>query len=471
MLSFIRRRPANSLPELRLHNTLSGKLETFEPLNGIVRMYNCGPTVYDYVHIGNLRSYAFADTLRRALLAWGYELKQVINITDFGHLTSDADLGEDKMSAALRREGLELTLANMRALAERYTGAFLSDIAALGVDTDKIEFPRASDYVPEQIALIQTLEQKGYAYSTDDGVYFDTSRFAGYGKLGGIDLAGQQAGARVAVAAQKRNPHDFALWKKDDKVGWESPWGRGFPGWHIECTAMIFTLLGKQIDIHTGGVDHIAIHHNNELAQAEAITGKQYARYWLHNEFITVEGKKISKSLGNTIYLRHLEDRGVSARALRYWFLTGHYRAPVNFTWDAVAGAATALRRLGQAYAEMPEGAVDNNFMREFYERVGDDLNTPMALALVWAKLKDLNKATLRECDEVLGLGLADAKPVAKLAIKSEDLPEGIKELIASREAARERKDFAKADEFRAEIESAGYELKDTPEGPQVTKK
>lgn len=461
-----------ALPDLRLYNTLSGSLERFEPLGGTVKMYNCGPTVYDYAHIGNLRSYVFADTIRRALVAWGYPVKQVINITDFGHLSSDADEGEDKMSTALRREGLELTLENMRTLAERYAQAFLADVAALGLDTAHIDFPRASDYVSQQISLIETLEQKGYAYKIDDGVYFDTSRFAGYGKLGGIDTASLRAGARVEVNSQKRSPHDFALWKSDAKLGWESPWGLGFPGWHIECTAMIFTLLGKQIDIHTGGIDHIAIHHNNEIAQAEALSGKQYVRYWMHNDFLTVEGKKISKSLGNTIYLRHLEDRGILPRALRYWFLTGHYRSPMNFTWEALEGAATALRRLSQHYQELPEmGDVDHAFMQQFYERIGDDLNTPMALALVWGKLKDINKATLRKVDEVLGLGLAEAKPVAKPAIKREDLPEGIAELVASREAARARKDFAKADEFRAEIESAGYTLKDTPEGPQISKK
>lgn len=473
MLSFFKPKPAPGLPELRLHNTLSGTIERFEPLNGTVKMYNCGPTVYGPQHIGNMRAAVFADTIRRTLVAWGYPLKQVINITDFGHLQG-GDIGddatEDKMSVGLRAEGLDPTLENMKALADKYTQAYFDDLDALGVDRSKIEFPRASEYIPAQIELIKTLEQKGYAYAKPSGVYFDVSRFDGYGKLGGINLEGQRAGARVSLG-DKRGPHDFILWKSDEKIGWESPWGRGFPGWHIECTAMVFALLGKQIDIHTGGIEHIPIHHNNEIAQAEAATGKQYVRYWLHNDHITIEGKKISKSLGNTIYVRNLADRGITPRALRYWFLTGHYRSQMNFTWDAIAGAATALRRLSQTYQELPEGEVLEAFMREFYERIADDLGTANALGLVWSKLKDLNKATLRACDEVLGLGLADAKPVAKLTIKTEELPEGIKELLASREAAREHKDFAKADEFRAEIESAGYILKDTPEGPQVSKK
>jgi cysteinyl-tRNA synthetase len=471
MLPFIRRnKKAPSKPPLRLHNTLSGTTERFEPLGRTVKMYGCGPTAYDEQHVGNLFPPVVANVLHRTLSAWGYTVKEVNNITDFGHLSEDA-ASEDKMTKGLRREGLELSLENMRAVAEKYAQLFFEDLPKLGVDIAAVEYPRASDYVPKQIAIVQSLVEKGYAYPTHDGVYFDTSRYEGYGKLGGVDIAGQMAGARVAVGQDKRHPNDFALWKKDDKLGWESPWGRGFPGWHTECVAMIFSLLGQQIDIHMGGSDLIPIHHNNELAQAESLTRKQYVRYWVHNAHITVEGKKISKSLGNTIYLRHLEDRGLSPRALRYWFLTGHYRTPMNFTWDAIGGAATALRRLGQTYLELPEGEVNSEFMREFYERVADDLNTPMALALVWARLKDLNKATLRACDEMLGLGLSDARPSAKLEIKREELPVGIKQLIEAREAARQNKDFTKADEFRAEIESAGYELKDTSSGLQITKK
>jgi cysteinyl-tRNA synthetase len=470
MLLFKRKKEA-SLPPLRLHNTLSGKLEDFIPLNHTVKMYNCGPTVYDRQHIGNLRPYVFADTLRRALGAWGYQVKQVVNITDVGHLTSDSDEGEDKLEAAAARKG-----QSAQRIAAEVTNEWFADLDALGIDRSKIEFPRATGYIAEQIALVQSLEQKGYAYKITDGVYFDTAKFAGYGKLGGINLSGQLSGARVEENKEKKSPHDFALWKLSPQGGkrqqeWQSPWGVGFPGWHIECTAFIFTLLGKQIDIHTGGVDHIPVHHNNEIAQAEALTGKQYARYWMHNEFITIEGKKVSKSLGNTIYLSQLTDRGLFARSLRYWYLTGHYRSPMNFTWEALEGANAALVRLARIYHEMPEGRPNREFLKLFYAAIADDLDTPKALALVWEHIRDLNKATLLEADKILGLGLGEMRVTQKLAIKHDDLPHGIAELLASREAARAKKDFQKADELRQEIESGGYTLKDTPEGPQISKK
>lgn len=457
-----------SLPPLLLRNTLSGELEEFKPINGIVRMYNCGPTVYDYATIGNLRSYIFADTIRRGLDVWGYKVKQVINITDFGHLVSDADEGDDKMTKGLQREGLALTMQNMAKLAERYTEAFLRDIEQVGLVTSRITFPRASAYVPDQIALIKTLEQKGYAYQTEEGVYFDTAKFPNYGKLGSQNLAGQETGARVE-SARKRNPQDFVLWKSDKKIGWDSPWGKGFPGWHIECTAMIFSLLGRQIDIHTGGIDHIPVHHNNELAQAEAATGKPFVNYWLHHEFLTIESKRLGKSMGNAITLQSLVDKGLEPRALRYWYLTGHYRSPMNFTWEAIEGANTALKRLTRAYLEAPKGTADQAFLKELYAAIANDLDTPRALALVWENIKTLNKATLIQADKLLGLGLAAHKP-QRLAVK-EELPEGIQSLVNAREAARKSKDFEKADEMRKEIESAGYDLTDTPDGPQVVRK
>jgi cysteinyl-tRNA synthetase len=473
---FFKAKPA--LPELRVRNTLSGELERFVPINGVVRMYNCGPTVYDRQHIGNLRPYVFADVLRRTLDAWGYKVTQVVNITDVGHLVSDDDEGEDKMEKSAKATG-----RRAQDIAKEITAEYFADLDAVGIDRSRITFPRATEYIAEQIALVQTLEQKGYAYKISDGVYFDTSRFSGYGKLGGIDLAGQRSGARVEENKEKKNPSDFALWKLSQpgqkrEQEWGSPWGVGFPGWHLECTAMIFKLLGRQIDIHTGGVDHIPVHHNNEIAQAEVLTGKQYVRYWMHNEFITIEGKKVSKSLGNTIYLSQLTDKGLFARSLRYWYLTGHYRSPMNFSWDAIEGANAALVRLSRTYNELPKTVArpDRIFMREFYAAIADDLNTAKALALVWDLLKSdapsrVKRASIAEADKVLGLGLADVKPIAKLAVKDSDLPEGIQQLLASREAARKQKDFEKADDFRREIESAGYELKDTPHGPQITKK
>lgn len=467
-------------PALMLYNTLSGEKEEFAPLGRTTKMYNCGPTVYDYIHIGNLRAFVNADIIRRTLLSWGHKVEQVINITDFGHLVSDADEGEDKMTKGLRREKMKVTMDNMAKLSSKYAEAFLVDIGELGLDTEHIRFPRASKFVPEMIALVKTLEQKGYAYRLDDGVYYDTSRFVGYGKLGQQDLSGQEAGARLEVNTKKRHPADFVLWKSDKKLGWESPWGLGFPGWHTECVAMIFTLLGKQIDIHTGGIDHIAIHHNNELAQAEATTGKQFARYWMHGEFITIEDKKVSKSLRNTVSLRNLKDKAIAPRALRYWFLTSHYRSPSNFTWDAIEGANTAYARLTRAYLELPPSNLkpDPEFYKKFYAAIADDLNTPQALALVWELLRDpaitpaVKRASLTEADRLLGLGLGESGPVARVTVISTgDLPDEVQRLISAREEARVNKDFKKSDDLRAQIAKKGFEVKDTPEGQKVTRR
>lgn len=462
------KRSKPTLPPLRLRNTLSGELEAFEPINGTVKMYNCGPTAYDEQHVGNLFPPIVANVLHRTFAVWGYKVQEVNNITDFGHISED-ETSEDKMTKGLRREGLPLTLKNMRAVAEKYAALFFEDLPKVGVPIKHVIYPRASDFIPEQIALVKTLEQKGYAYPTSDGVYFDTAKFAGYGKLGGLSSGSERP--RVEENIEKKSPNDFALWKLDQKLGWESPWGLGFPGWHTECVAMIFKLLGRQIDVHMGGIDLQPIHHNNEIAQAEAATGKQFVKYWVHNAHITVEGKKVSKSLGNTIYLRNIIDRGYSPRSLRYWFLTGHYRTPMNFTWEALEGANTALQRLVRTYLELPSGSVDKEFLQKFYAEIAEDLNTPKALALVWENIKTINKATLAEADKILGLGLAEARPVQKLEVKQNQLPEGIQELLVAREAARKHKDFEKADEMRQEIESAGYELVDTPEGQKVTKK
>ncbi len=468
-----------------LHNTLSNKLEVFEPLSAReIKMYNCGPTPYDQQHIGNLVPPILANIIRRTLESRGYKVKQVMNITDFGHLSGDNEgdpnIGDDKMTRGLKREGLTLTMANMRKLAEKYTAIFLNDVEALGINTKRVLYPRASEYIPEQITLIKTLEQKGYAYAIEDGIYYDTNKFKEYGKLGQINLQGQQEGARVEENREKKNPRDFVLWKKSRELGWQSPWGKGFPGWHIECTAMIFKLLGKQIDIHTGGIEHIPIHHNNEIAQAEAITGKQYVQYWLHNAHITIEGKKISKSLGNTIYLHNIVDRGFSPLAYRYWYLTGHYRTPMNFTWDAIEGANTALGRLRRAFLELPDtrAQAPENFARDFYAALYNDLDTPRALARVWELVKDTavapheKRAGLVLADRVLGLGLSEARPSATIkVIEQSDLPQEVQTWVSEREAARREKDFKKADELRTKIEELGYEIKDSPEGPGIRAK
>lgn len=474
--------PKPKLPPLQFHNTLSGNLEAFEPLGPEVKMYNCGPTVYDRVHIGNLRSYVFADTVRRALDYWGYAVKQVINITDVGHLVSDADTGEDKVEAAAKKAG-----RSAKEIADECTEAFFEDIDLLGLDRSRIIFPRATEFIAEQIAVIKSLEEKGYAYRTSDGLYFDVSRFRAYGKLGGVNLSGLKEGARVEENPEKRGPYDFALWKFSPKHGkreqeWDSPWGTGFPGWHIECTAMIFKLLGKQIDIHTGGVDHIPVHHNNEIAQAEAATARRYVKYWMHNEFITIEGKKISKSLGNTVYLSQLMDRGFSPRSLRYWFLTGHYRSPMNFTWEALQGADTARERLLRFFFEdlraaAHDGTPDKAFMRDFAAAIADDLNTAQALARVWELVKDervspeAKRASLLEADKVLRIGLGERRAPSKLSVMEEqDIPHEVKTLLEAREEARAAKDFARADDYRRQIQELGFEIKDTPEGAKLIK-
>lgn len=474
---------------LYLFNTLGGQRQEFTPPPGKhVRMYNCGPTVYGPAHIGNFRSYIFADTLRRTLEYNSLGVKQVINITDVGHLTSDADAGEDKMSKGLRREGLDLTLENMKTLAEKYAALFLDELAQLNVKTDGTEFPRASDYIAAMAAMIKTLEEKGYTYTTSDGVYFDTSKFPEYGKLGNISLEGQQEGARVEANKEKRNPQDFNLWKKDEKLGWESPWGKGFPGWHIECSAMSRSLLGEQLDIHTGGIDHIPVHHNNEIAQSESAIGKKpFARFWLHNAFITIDDEKLSKSLGNDIALAKLAKKGVHPLSLRYFYLTAHYRSQINFSLTAIMAAQTALLRLHLLFNQLPqeETAPDSEYQRKFNEKVNEDLDTSGAIALLWDMAKDTNiapgamRATLLDFDRVLGLRLGNPDEKLQELIRKEfgepvaldSLPADIKEKITEREKARADKDWAKADQLRDELAKSGYALEDSPSDTQVLKK
>lgn len=454
---------------------------------GTVRMYNCGPTVYNTQHIGNLSMFVFTDILRRTLEYNGYSVKQVINFTDFGHLTSDADEGEDKMMKGLKREKLKPTLENMKKVGEKYADVFKEDIARLGVDIGKITFPFASDYIPAQIALIQTLEEKGYAYKTSRGVYFDTDRFSSYGKLGDIDMTGQQAGARVEADPEKRNPADFILWKSDPKNGWDSPWGTGFPGWHIECSAMINSILGKQIDIHTGGIEHIAVHHNNEIAQSEAATGKHpFSRFWLHRAHIQLEGGKMAKSEGKVIYLSDVIERGYHPLAFRYLTLGAHYRTPANFTWRALDAAQTSFLKLRKFVdTEKKGGIVSPLWQKKIHERLNDDLDTPGALAAIWEMIKDKKtpgdeaRATILDADTVLGLGLGELDERAQemcqhlfgVQMKSSDLPKRVRTLIDTREAARKEKDWKHADAMRSELTKLGYSIEDTSSGPCAFKK
>ncbi len=472
MWPFTSRTHTNEHPELFLTNTLSGKKERFVSLRpNAATLYSCGPTVYDRASIGNLRAYVFADTLARALSYAGYKVQRVINITDVGHLVADAEQGEDKMDSTAKREH-----KTPQEIAAHYTGLFFNDIQALNIDASDITFPRATEYIREQIAMVETLEGQGFAYPADDGIYFDTSKFPGYGKLGGIDTSTLQAGARITTTSSKRHPHDFALWrfaKAGDLQQWDSPWGKGNPGWHIECSAMSRALLGPEIDIHTGGIDHIGVHHNNEIAQSEALTQKPFVRYWMHNAFLTMTGEKISKSLGNVFYISDITARGIHPLALRYFFLQAHYRTPLAFSWDALAGAAEALTRLWRIAKETRREAAGksahSSAQTEFAALLMDDLATPQAIGLLWETLRDQSLSAaerlgiLDAADKLLGLSLEN--PPLPETFSLSELPDAIRLIAEERETARKARDFREADRLRAEIETRGYRVDDRPEG------
>lgn len=451
---------------IKFFNTLTKSEEEFKPIEKQVRMYNCGPTVYDYVHIGNLRSVILADTIRRVLEFNGYSVKQVMNITDVGHLTSDADSGDDKMMKGLKREGKEVTLESLRELSEKYTVAFVENTESLNTETPHV-LPRASEHVEEQIEMIKTLESKHHTYVTSDGVYFDTSTVDEYGKLGGLS---EMQESRIGKNAEKKNSRDFALWKFNDELGWESSWGKGFPGWHIECSAMSREYLGDTFDIHTGGVDNIPTHHNNEIAQSESANEKPFANFWLHNEHLLVNGGKMAKSEGTGFTLAEIVDRGFTPLAFRYWLLTGHYRSKVNFTWEALGGAQSALNKLYSSIQSFGEnsGDISSDYLKKFQDAVNDDLGTPQAIAVMWSLVKNGDiededkRATLLKFDEVLGLDLKN--------IKQLEIPTKVRELIAMREEARAKKDWPESDRLRDLIKEVGFEIKDTEDGPTIEK-
>ena len=444
-------------------------LDTVKPKK--VSMYSCGPTVYHYAHLGNLRSYVFSDILKRTLMYLGYDVSQVINITDVGHLVSDADDGEDKVEKGARREG-----KTVKEIISFYTDAFFEDIKALNIDTHGTKFPRATEYIEEQINLIKKLEEKGHTYITTDGVYFDTSTFPEYGKLGGIDTEGMREGARVEKNTEKRNPTDFALWKFSGKQKrlqeWESPWGTGFPGWHIECSAMAMKILGEEIDIHTGGIDHIPIHHNNEIAQSEAATDHTFARIWMHNEFLTTANEKMAKSAENFLRLENLKEKQIHPLAYRYFLLQGQYRSPLSFSWEAVESSETALKRLANIVQNFPNrGSIEDTYKQEFSDLIARDLDTPQALALIWKLLKDDSvrdadkKATILDFDRVFGLSLNSITFSSK---EASTVPDNVQQLAQDRESARIAQNWDKADELREKIRAAGYIVKDTDNGPVV---
>ncbi len=467
--------------DVHVFNTESGKIEVFTPINApTVFMYSCGPTVYDYAHIGNLRSYVFADIVKRTLIKNGFDVHHTINLTDFGHLTDDGDAGEDKMMKGLAREGLPVTLDAMKQLSDKYIRAFKADVDEMHI-LHPTTWARASEYVKKQIALIQTLEDKGFTYETSDGVYFDISKFPTYGKLGNINLEKLRSGARVEVNTEKKHPADFAIWKKGE-LGWDSRWGKGFPGWHIECSAMAMATLGKEIDIHTGGIDHIAVHHNAEIAQSEAATGKTFVKYWMHNEFITIDNTKVAKSLGNAITLRHLMDRGFSGDDYRYWLLTAHYRSPINFSWEALKASKQALFRLKRyMYEEFKQkaSAPSTPYMETFENHLANDFDTPAAIATLWDMLKDESLSyetkcgTLMAMDEVLDIGLSEnlADGMRSLGVVATDeLPSEVQDLVDQREIARIARNWVEADTLRDAIKLKGYLLEDTAHGPKITK-
>lgn len=453
---------------LQLFDTYERKIRAFEPLTpGKVGLYCCGPTVYNFAHIGNLRTYVFEDILLRALRQNGYDVDFVMNITDVGHLTSDADSGEDKMELGSKRTGMSAW-----EMADFYTEAFKTDLERLNIIGPNT-WCRATDHIKEQIEFIEDLEQKGFTYKTSDGIYFNSRKLNSYGYLARLDVEGLMAGARVD--SERQHVTDFALWKfspegEKRQMEWESPWGIGFPGWHIECSAMSAKYLGDYFDIHCGGEDHIPIHHTNEIAQTEASRGTRLANFWMHGYFLQLDNNKMSKSTGEFLRLETLLEKDIDPLVYRYFCLTAHYRTQMSFSWESLEANQVALNRLYQAAYDWGEpGEVIADFEARFMTCINDDLNLPRALAVVWELVKSGNdpadkKATLLEFDAVLGLNIAEWAP------KIVDVPEDIQQMALDRETARQEKQWQRADELRDAVLAAGYVIEDTHDGPKVKK-
>ena len=458
---------------LKLYNTLTRQKEEFKPIEGnTVRIYSCGPTVYNYAHVGNLRTYVFMDILRKVLGYNGYEIKQVMNITDVGHLVSDSDDGEDKMMKTAKEQK-----KTPWEIAAYYTDVFFKDIEKLNIQRPELT-PKATEHIQEMIDFVTQLCEKGYGYETSDGIYFDIGKFPEYGKLSHLDLEGQQAGARVDVNEEKHHPADFAIWKKAPKehiMQWESPWGMGYPGWHMECSAMGLKYLGDYFDIHTGGVDHIPVHHENEIAQSEALLGHPAVKMWLHGEFLLVDNGKMSKSLKNTYTIADLEAKGYLPLDFRYLCLNGNYRNKLNFTWDGLKASHTALRRLYDLVLSHKDasGTVDaselERLLNGFTEAVNDDLNIPLAMAFVWEAAKYPAKSNviykiLLEMDKIISLDFDKIEQNAHNS-SEEEFDAEIMDLINQRIEARANKNYALSDELRDKLNEKGIAVKDTKEG------
>ena len=456
------------------YNTLTKTKEEFKPLEGnTVRIYTCGPTVYKDASIGNMKSYVFMDNLRRVLKYNGYDLKHAMNITDVGHLVSDGDEGEDKMLKAAREEK-----KSPLEIAAYYTTKFFEDLGRLNIERPEI-ICKATDHIKDMIEFVQKLLDNGYAYETSTAIYFDVSKLDKYGILSGIDLRNQKAGARVEVDKEKRNPYDFALWIKAPEnhiMKWESKWGLCYPGWHIECSAMSNKYLGDVFDIHTGGIDLVPTHHENEIAQSKGCTGKIPAKFWMHCEFLLIDGGKMSKSLGNTYLVQDLIDKGYDPLAYKMLCFTSHYRNKLNFTWEALNSAQNSLIKLKEGYIKHKEGkekieeSVIKEYKQRFLEAINDDLNMPVAMSVVWEIVKNQKKSKqladlLLDFDRVLGIKIDE--PVKQ---EQEELPKDIIDLIEKRKQARQEKNWSLSDELRDLIKEKGYTVKDSKDGMTVEK-
>lgn len=471
-----------TIQPLRFYNTYSRKVEEFSPLvPSKVGIYCCGPTVYNFQHIGNFKTFIFEDVLVRTLRYAGYDVRHVMNITDVGHLTGDNDEGEDKMMVAMRREG-----KSSFEIADYYTQKFFEDWDKLGLRRPDVVC-KATDHIREMIELIKRIEAEGYAYVANGNVYFDVARFENYGKLALLDLEKLRAGARIDVDPHKRGPHDFVLWFTKSKfenqeLQWDSPWGRGYPGWHIECSAMSMKYLGDEFDIHCGGIDHIPVHHTNEIAQSEAATGKPWVRVWMHSQFMLIDDAKMSKSTGKFLILDDLIQSGFDPAAYRLFVMSAHYRAHLNFNWGAMENAQRNISKMRSAVLALkkdspsitpprPADPAANGFLSRFSEAMGNDLNTPQALAVLWDVLSEKSLcpedklSLLYTFDSVLGIG------IERWREEIVDLSPGALALLEKRQAARAAKNWAEADRYRDELLALGFIIQDSKDGPTLKKK